>query len=336
MCKFHQDIALDVATGADGSVNPTIYALNIIALGANCSIRHYMPEMKGVKGSMTYKLASQECQTAFKNSGLVYEPAAFEAYRSETLPALRNASQEIIQTHGFDQKRPSVIKGRIKSFLQVAPDELYAPLDNLTPNVFKTPKQAEQYQGLRLAVADYWATDGVAPALKERFKQSVSVLFSEAPAKTNPALLKAYEVIPDKLKAFGDCAGGVCSSAGGTLLGHLGCIAKAVVLPALSATSTVANDPMVMYSLMGAGTVLGLGAWQLLHYQRGTLPGKLEKAMTYGAAIISLGALTAWHSLDDHHHHEYNHFQETKIPICGMDSAQSSRPLKTPVKSIKL
>lgn len=322
MCKFHQDIALDVARQADGTVDPTAYALNIIALGANCSIKHYMPNMKGVKGSMTYRIASQDSQQAFKQSGLAYDPDAFEAYRGNTLGFLQQETQDAIQQHGFDQNRPKVIKNRIKSFLQVAPDELYAPFNNLSADIFKDKKQAAAYQELRLAAADYWNKDGVSDILTERFKQSVTTIFAEAPEQTNPTLLKIYEAMPDKMKQFSECAGGVCASAGGTLAGHLGCIAKLAILPALGATSGISNDPAVMYGMMAGGTGLGIGTWQYLHYRRGTLPTMLENAVTYGTAVLSLSALMAWHTFGSGHDHHHGGHEPSDITYFDDDAGR--------------
>lgn len=323
MCKFHHDVALDVARRADGSIDPMAFALNIIALGANCSIKYYMPTMKGVKGSMTYRLASKECQTAFEQSELVYDPNAFTAYQANTLAFLKDKTNNSIMDFGFDQQRPAVIKNRFKSFLQVAPDELYLPFNTLSPDVFQTPKQATQYQTLRLAAADYWHRDGVAETLTERFKQSVTTLFSEAPEKTNPYLLKTYEAMPPKLKQFSECAGGMCASAGGTIAGHLGCIAKLAILPALGASSGIAHDPTIMYGMMAGGTALGIGAWQLLHYQRGTLPGKMEKWATYGTAVISLSALMSWHAFGDGHDHHHGFAKPSSVTYFNDEAGRS-------------
>lgn len=322
MCKFHQDVALDVSRNADGTINPTVYALNIIALGANCSVRHYMPDMKGVKGSMTYRLASRDSQESFNQSGILYEREAFNSYRGHTLDFLQKQSQETIQQHGFDTHRPKVIKNRIKSFLQAAPDELYAPFGNLSAGIFKTGKDADAYQGLRLAAADYWQKDHVKDILTERFKQSVATIFTEAPQKTNPAMLKIYEAMPNKMKQFSECTSGICASAGGTLAGHFGCVAKFAVLPALGLGSGTAHDPVTMYGMMFGGTALGLGVWQYLHYRRGTLPGKLEKFVTYGTAIVGLGAVTAWHQLSDSHAHHKDH---TPSPITYFNDQEGRR-----------
>jgi hypothetical protein len=312
MCKFHQDIALGVARHPDGTIDTIAFAVNAIALGTNFYIETYVPQMPDISGYDTYEMASTKGQTAFAESGIVYNAQAAANYQESVLPLLQQKTQEIIDRRSFgDQtlKKLRTVAGAI-GFINRAPDTTYVPFDNLSPEVFDKQEHITLYQELRLAAAELWSDSDVQTAFKELFVQSVAATFTGAVQKVNPTLLTVYEAIPDGLKPLSTCAGGVCASAGGTMLGHLGCVAKVALLPALGATSGMADSPIAMITMMAGGTALGVTAWQALHRQRGTEPTTLEKAMTYGTAVGGLGLVTVLHLLGHHDHSQMHQMHE--------------------------
>lgn len=314
MCKFHQDIALDVARNPDGSLDPLSFAINSIALGTNFAIDDYVPAMPGISGYNTYGLASKEGQDAFAQSNLVYDPDAFEAYRMNTIGFLQERTKDIIANHAMDKKFTKKLGQGKKAirFVNTIPDEAYASFDNLSSDIFKTDKAAALYQDIRQASAEYWNDPQTQEILEKRFEFSVANIFTEAKENANPLLLKTYEALPDVVKQYGDCAKGICRGVSISSVAHSGCIAKFAVLPALGASSTLTEDPNLTIGLMTGLSATGIGLWHYIHHMRGTIPNKLEKFSTYGTTLVTLGAVMAWHTLSHQADHTTDHEAEPK------------------------
>lgn len=310
MCKFHEDVARDIATRADGTFDPHIYAVNLAVLGTLFSIKDYVPAMPDISGFDTYELASEYGRISFAVSGLVYDAAKFTAYRDKTRAVLQEKTRQVLEAYPLKEKSFARLQSKRSGvyYMNKAPDEMYDPFEKgFDASLYPTRAQAEKYNQLRHMAADYGADPVVRDILTERFKQSVATVFTEAQEKVSPTILKIYEKLPPKLRLFNSCAGGICSAAGGSFVGHLGCVIKFGVLPALGGATGIAHDPALMYGLMGGGTALGLGLSEYLPYRKGGVPSKLQRMMTYGTALVTLAGFTAYHELSGDHDHHAGH-----------------------------
>lgn len=310
MCKFHEDVALDVATGPDGKIDPVVYALNTVALGSSFSIGDFIPAMQDVGGHDVYEIASHFGQKSFKDSGLVYDPVAMAAYRENTLSILQQKSAEIVSA--ALQSDDSLKRLRTKRdgvyYINKAPDNVF---DGFSPDRNETAVDP-RYQTIRTMAGIYMQDQQVQEILAERFRHSVATIFTEARDKANPQVLKAYERLPLKWRKYTSCIDGACSSAGGALLGHMGCVMK-FALPALAGTGVMAHDPAVMYGLLGGGTALGIGLFEGRSYYKGKVPSRLQRYTTYGAALLTFGVFTALHLGDSDHHAQHEGLQQEKV-----------------------
>ncbi len=137
-----------------------------------------------------------------------------------------------------------------------------------------------------------------------------------------------------KRRQFKECLRGICAAAGGTLLGHIGCIAKFGVLPILVTAGVVTHTPVAMTGVIVSGTALGLVAWHLWHRKNKSQPSKLERFVTYGMALVSIVGMTLWHNVEHHSEHEQlqnttnvsyfndeagREFMVTEELVCGLE-----------------
>lgn len=298
MCKFHQDIALDVAQNMDGSLDPLSFVINSLAIGTVFSIGDYIPEMPNISGYNTYALASKQGQKAFADSGLVYDANAFESYRHDTIGFLRDRTADIIKKHDISADTIKKIGENKKAlrFVNKIPDAVYARFSDKSDNMYKNDTEKNLYHDLRMAAADYWDDAETQDILHTRFEFSVADNFTVAKNKTNPLLLRGYEALPEVVKEYGDCAKGICTGGGIGVVAHIGCIAKFGVLPLLGASSALTANPVLTFGVMTGLSVGGLALWQHMHNKRGTVPGKLEKFATYGATLAAFGIALSAHA----------------------------------------
>jgi hypothetical protein len=326
MCKFHHDVACDIARRPDGTIDPMAYAINCIALGTNFDIGTYVPTLPNTGGTNKYELACKRGQSGFVQSGLVYDPQAFSAYRSKTLDFLKERTQQAIARNPVDQSTLKRLRSRRRAFgfINTAPDNLYVPFDNLTTGVFRNEKQATIYQSIRLAAADYWQDTDVQEILSNRFRQSVAVTFTEAAQKVNPKLLAVYEAIPEKLRDFTSCTAGMCTTAGIQGLVHIGCLKNAaMVIGGITLGGAMNTKEMLLWSSGAslAGPILMEG----VNYFRNMPTRKLTRMLTYGASILGFSGMMLWHTL--RHNHQTHHRQDA-IP-CSPHTPAALQQLNT-------
>lgn len=298
MCKFHQDVALDVAQNMDGSFHPLSFNMNALALGVNFDIDTYTPTMSGISGYNIYALAGKKGRDALASSGLTYDPYAFQAYRHDTIGFLRQRSADIIAKHKIsDHVLKKIGRGnQAIHFLNAIPDHVYASFDNSSADIYKNDKEKNLYHGLRLAAADYWDDTDTQEILQKYFEFSVAKIFTQAQKKAHPLVLRGYESLPDVVKQYGDCAKGICTGAGIGVVAHIGCIAKFGLLPLIGASTALTSNPVLTFGVMTGLSAGGIGLWQRIHKKRGSVPNRLEKFATYGATLAAFGLAVAAHS----------------------------------------
>ncbi len=305
MCKFHHNVALEVARRDDGSIDLAAFCINSVTLGTLFYIGHYVEELPGISGYDVNRLSSKKGQQAFRNSGLPYDPEGFSAYQAETIHVLKEQTRAIMDKHPECMASLQHLKTEQQAidFINNAPDELYAGFDDLSTDVFKKKKHADKYQPLRLAAADYADVPGVQPILTECFKQSVATTFCEAPEKANPAALwvheqlkpvadTVYNVMPSWAKKFNTWAGGLCTVGGANVLYH-GIHYSAVPLLDHAADLTAASIAGVAIpnAVTYAVNALSVAGSETLNCISDHPMTKVSRSILWGAAVA--GSLLA-------------------------------------------
>lgn len=259
MCKFHKDVAMDVATNQeDGSVDPLRYSITLCAL-AKYWIDKYMPEMGYQDGYSNYEMSSQAARRAFENSGLEQDLEKARAGQAQRSAFLRRAVDQVIAELALT---PSGLH------LPKRPDKSPHFLDSVMLGIYEGDPQVEwelksdsdvtnaRHKPLRNVLERFLAMDGVCDALEQSLKSSVSNLFIQAPSQVSPKLLKAYDLFPSKLRtAFGSCSlhggGGalthlvVCGGLNSAIGGFSGAFMNAAmwgVAPAVALATTYAEE----------------------------------------------------------------------------------------------
>lgn len=101
-------------------------------------------------------------------------------------------------------------------------------------------------------------------------------------------------------RIFGKSALCTCSTAGGFLVGHAGCVITPMVMAAVGITTATAGVSLLALSFGAAATAGGLYLW---HRLRGQTASKFEKRLVIGSAISGLLISGAMMHLNGHDHH---------------------------------
>lgn len=101
-------------------------------------------------------------------------------------------------------------------------------------------------------------------------------------------------------RLFGKSALCTCSTAGGFLVGHAGCVITPMVMAAVGITTATAGVSLLALSFGAAATAGGLYLW---HRLRGQTASKFEKRLVIGSALSGLLISGAMMHLNGHDHH---------------------------------
>lgn len=310
MCKFHKDVARDIATSpVNGQFDPAIYSVALVAM-AKFRIEQYMPSMFGTDGYNQYALASAKGVAAFDQSGL----AMGDAPRG--MDVLRQAMGKNLTLAGLNLPKDPV---RDVAFLDEATVELF---ENYTAPGYaagdlhlKATAHKAEFEAIRAATADFLSHPGIEDILRRHFEHSMASVFTEARKNANPVLLKIYNKMPDGLRGvFKSCAMCAGSGAGGALVSHIGCFAVPVLAGATgtAVSGGVMTGMMLVGSpLIATGVTYGLDQWR---GQKTSLPRLAGAAAIAFAVALGIGAMGDGH--DGHatppapgqdHHHNHSH-----------------------------
>ena len=324
MCKFHKDVAREIATDpVHGTFDPARYAVALVAM-AQFRIEQYMPSMFGTDGYSKYALASDRGVAAFAGSGL----AGREKNYPPGMDELRRALPQ-----GLSLKALNLPKNPVRDvgFLDEATVELF---ENYTAPGYAAGElrirdraHKPEFEPIRAAAADFLEQPGVTDALRAHFEYSLARIFTEAREEASPALLKLYNKMPDGLRSvFKSCASCVGPGAGGALLSHVGCIAVPVIAGATGTAvsgGVMAGMMLVGSPLIAAGVGYGIDRWRGQKTSILRLSG--AAAIAFGVAL-GIGAVGDGHdhhghAPDQHEHHEHQHHQSE-----GMDWLNRQTP----------
>ena len=206
MCKFHKDVARDIATDpVTGDFNAGHYAVAMLAMG-HFRMEQYMPEMYHADGFVPAELATETAAAALERTKLRSCPHAMQRYHDEVMPAIREAMANTdavfdLSHEGLSIKPGEITKDGFKATCCATPDPtINGPfMDYAVVYLFDGYDDAEktmatgkltlleespspQHEGIRMATEYFIAHDGILPALQQLFEDTVVKIFKDAPA----------------------------------------------------------------------------------------------------------------------------------------------------------
>lgn len=207
MCKFHKDVAADVATDENGAFDPGKYAVALVAM-THFRIEQYMPAMFNVTGFVPAEMVTDEAVQALKDSGLRTCPTAVRKYRDENIGKLRAAMDETAKVFRLtpeDLNVPSsdgeITKEGYKPTPQSTPlkDQNHPFLNTMMvygmegyddeEKTYASKKltlsaeaPAPEFEAIRMATEHFISQPEVMNILEQMFEDKIARIFKEAPA----------------------------------------------------------------------------------------------------------------------------------------------------------
>jgi hypothetical protein len=211
MCKFHKDVARDIATNPQtGDFDPGKFCVALLAM-AKFRIEQYMPLLHGCDGFTPGEMTTEAAVKALDESGLRKPAAEIQAYRDAHIAALRAAmdvTARSTDTSLSGLNNPDrIVKGGYKATCCAEPDptkggpfmdeavvQLFEGYDDaaktwargdltLAPQAHKP-----QFEAIRLATEIFITHPGVVDTLKQMFENSLVRVFEEAQSANAPAV----------------------------------------------------------------------------------------------------------------------------------------------------
>lgn len=312
MCKFHEDIAIDIATNPQsGELSPGAFAVARMVL-ARYHIEQYMPEMFGCDGRGAYAMACARGAAAFQRSRLEVPPEEISAYRDAHIASLHEAMAQTQSRHDLSVKALGLPKNPVKDarFLDEGAVELIEGYTHENyysegPLHLKAQAHKPEFAPLLGAAQDFLAQPGIEATLRQMMEHSLARNFMAARTKVRPSLMKLYDMVPPKIMALFQ----TCASCGGSVVGpHLPCIGLMVAAGSSTTAAAIISNPVVVpaMSLLAAGS--GYLSWNKL---RGATAGPVERVLMKPAFVLAAGGMIAMHlpmfghdhGGHDHHNH---------------------------------
>ncbi len=211
MCKFHKDVAKDIATDpVTGDFNAGRFCVALLAM-AHFRIEQKewaMPEMYECDGFNPEELATPQAVAAFARSGLATAEAEIKAYRDDHIGLLHAAMDKAAEGHDLDLAGLGVPDMITKDgyrhcasmpadprkngpFMDRAVVDLFAGYDDPRTREYATgdlrlisaddlPADMAAYEPIRAACERFISQPGIMDALRVMFRHSVARLFQSA------------------------------------------------------------------------------------------------------------------------------------------------------------
>lgn len=251
MCKFHKDVAIQVATDSNG-IDPVAYSIMMCAL-SRYWINFYMPDMGHIDGYSAYEMATEETISAFKNSDTLYHMSqnmqGVIDYANQNSPKIRAAVNEVIAEQGLSLEKLNCPSDPLnhQRFAWAIAQHLFEGEPTQGMRMVKSVKNPK-HEPMHRAVDAFFQKNGVESILQEMIAGSFAKVIRAAQEQVNPKLLTAYETLPRGLRmAFASCA---IHGSGGVLGIHALCY----LLP----TAGAANLGMMAAPIVSAAIDSGL------------------------------------------------------------------------------
>jgi hypothetical protein len=203
MCKFHKDVARDIATDpVTGTFDPGRFSVALLAM-AKYRIEQYMPAMHGCDGFMPASMTTDAARQAFAASGLHSSFEEGRAYRDAHIAALRAAMDRTAAAFDLSMQalnNPDTLTAKgYRHCEKMGPDISKAGpfMDEAVVQLFKgydddaktwarhdlhlvSTAHKPEFEPLRAATEYFLAQPGVEPALHRMFEHSLFRIFEEA------------------------------------------------------------------------------------------------------------------------------------------------------------
>lgn len=211
MCKFHKDVARDIATNSQtGEFHPGKFCIGLLAM-AKFRIEQYMPDMHGCDGFQPSTMTTETAIEAFKASGLTTALDAVYTYRDENIEAMKAAMDltttscdaslqglnvpDNITKDGYKHcgKMPADIT-KAGPFMDEAVVQLFGGYDDeaktFAAGDLHLVEEAHkpQFEAIRMATEHFLSQVGVTETLKTMFENSLVKVFEEARTLDVPSL----------------------------------------------------------------------------------------------------------------------------------------------------
>jgi hypothetical protein len=206
MCKFHKDVAKQIATNPDtGLFNPGKYAAALVAM-AHFRIEQYMPPMFGCDGFVPAEMATDVAVKALADSNLRACPHTISRFFDDHIDDLRAAMDKTATAVSLDEADLNMKPGQLTQdgfkvtccakpdptingpFLDHAVVYLFEGYDDAAKTyVSGTLRLAEEaqdprYEAIRMAAEHFSNQDNVLDVLKQMFEDSLVTVFKAAPS----------------------------------------------------------------------------------------------------------------------------------------------------------
>jgi hypothetical protein len=211
MCKFHKDVARDIATDpATGEFNPGKFSVALLAM-AKFRIEQYMPPMHGCDGFAPAKMTTDEAVKALDDSGLKKPLADIRAYRDAHIEAMWAAMNLTAQScdlslqglnipdnitkDGYKHcaKMPADIT-KAGPFMDEAVVQLFEGYDDAGKTwargdlTLTNQAHKPEFEAIRMAAEHFISQPGVVDTFKQMFENSLVRVFEEARINGGPGL----------------------------------------------------------------------------------------------------------------------------------------------------
>lgn len=203
MCKFHKDVARDIATDpATGQFDPGKYSVALMAM-AKFRIEQYMPSMHGCDGFVPEKMFTPEAIRALEESGLKKPEAEIQAYRDAHIDAMRAAMALTAEAYDLSLKGLNIPDNITKDgykhcekmpadltkngpFMDEAVVQLFQGYDDEGKTWARGPlsllskAHKPEFEAIRTATEHLISQPGVTDVLKQMFENSLVHVFETA------------------------------------------------------------------------------------------------------------------------------------------------------------
>lgn len=202
MCKFHKDVARDIATNDAGEFDAGQYSTALVAM-ALFRVEQYMPAMHGCDGFVPKQMLTDDAKAAFAASGLERPQRDINAYRNAHIEGLRKAMDLTARSCDISLDALNIpdriVQGGYKAtccaepdptkngpFLDEAVVELFDGYDDAAKTWATGPlKLVEtahkpEFEAIRTAAEHFTEQPGVRMVLQGMFERSVASIFQNA------------------------------------------------------------------------------------------------------------------------------------------------------------
>lgn len=204
MCKFHKDVAREIATNEAGEFDAGKYATALVSM-ALFRVEQYLPEMHGCDGFNPAQMITEKAKQSFASSNLQKPQAEIQAFTDNHMGSLRAAMGLTALSMPLSLQSLNIpdriVQGGYKATCCAKPDptENGPFLDEAVVELFEGYNDASkkwasgsltlvevahkpQFESLRTAADHFTSQEGVREVLQGMFERSLASIFQSAEA----------------------------------------------------------------------------------------------------------------------------------------------------------